>query len=256
MSNKINVKVLSDTALAHFKKNIETITEKIKEFEDNKWIISEFEQPMFVEKKFVFDEFDIQDNLETANKEIDFLNHIKVYETLNVLPRYVLCDERFWLWLELDPFYYVARRMMKINSVSTVNDHWMFGQGFRRGLFFGVLSRCYFRVDLTIDESLTDKYELTKWVVEKPERFRNLSWRSFSSEKHLVRGIIKGEKRAVEYLGKEDSDVYTKIAKFISAELGSVGFLDAYSEKDIEDIIYNKMLELSSKAEKNNETIC
>lgn len=244
VNNKIIVKVLSDTALAHFIKNVETITEKIQQFDDNQWILAEFEQPMFSEKKFIFDDFILEDNPESSDKEKDIENHIRLFESLNALPRYILCDERFWLWLELDKFYYVTKRMMKINSVSTIKDHWMFGRGVRRGLFFGVLSRCYFRVDLTIDENLPDKYELTKWIIERPERFRNLSWRAFSSEKHLVRGIIKGEKKAVEYCKKEKNDAYAKIGKFVSAELGSVGFLDAYSEEDIENIIFNKMVEL------------
>lgn len=244
VNNKITVKVLSDTALAHFIKNVETITKKIQQFDDNQWILAEFEQPMFSEKKFIFDDFILEDNPESSDKEKDIENHIRLFESLNALPRYILCDERFWLWLELDKFYYVTKRMMKISSVSTIKDHWMFGQGVRRGLFFGVLSRCYFRVDLTIDENLADKYELTKWIIESPERFRNLTWRAFSSEKHLVRGIIKGEKKAVEYCKKEKNDAYAKIAKFVSTELGSVGFLDAYSEEDIENIIFNKMVEL------------
>lgn len=248
MNNKVNVKVLSDTALAHFIKNAESITKKIQDFDDNQWIWAEFEQPMFVEKRFVFDDFSLEDNPESADKNIDINNHIRLYESLNSLPRYILCDERFWLWLELEKFYYVTKRMMKINSVSTIRDHWMFGQGVRRGLFFGVLSRCYFRVDLTIDESLDDKYELSKWIIESPERFRNLTWRSFSSEKHLVRGIIKGEKRAVDYCKKENSDVYAEIAQFISTELGSVGFLDAYSEEDIENVIFEKMVELLNRS--------
>lgn len=203
---------------------------------------------MFVEKKFLFDDFFLEDNPDSENKVKDFKNHVRLYESLNELPRYLLCDERFWLWLELDKFYYITKHMMKINGISTIKDHWMFGQGVRRGLFFGVLSRCYFRVDLTIDERIEDKYELTRWIVENPERFRNLTWRAFSSEKHLVRGIIKGEKRAVEYCGKENNDAYTEIAKFVSTEMGSVGFLDAYSEEDIENIIYNKMVDLINGA--------
>ena len=247
MTNDINIKLLTDTALTHFIKNLESITKKIIENDDNKWLSDEFEQPMFVEKKLLVKDFDLANNPESEDKKIDFDNHLMIYENLNNLPRYILCDERFWLWLELDKFYYVTKHMMKINGSSTINDHWMFGQGVRRGLFFGVLSRCYFRVDLTIDENLPDKYELTRWVIESPERLRNLTWRSFSSEKHLVRGIIKGEKRAVDFCGKEDSGVYKELAKFISAELGSVGFLDAYSEKDIEDVTFQKMIELLNK---------
>lgn len=140
VNNKITVKVLSDTALAHFIKNVETITKKIQQFDDNQWILAEFEQPMFSEKKFIFDDFILEDNPESSDKEKDIENHIRLFESLNALPRYILCDERFWLWLELGKFYYVTKRMMKINSVSTIKDHWMFGQGVRRGLFFGVLS--------------------------------------------------------------------------------------------------------------------
>ena len=242
--NNVTVKLITDTALAHFYKNADSITKKIIENDDNKWINEEFEQPMFTEKKFLFEDFELKDNPDSSDKSIDFSNHVKLFESLKVLPRYILCDERFWLWLELDKYYYVAKHMMRIKSASTIKDHWMFAQGVRRGLFFGVLSRCFFRVDLTIDEDLQDKYELTKWVVESPERLRNLTWRSFSSEKHLVRGIIKGEKRAVEFCGKEDNNAYTELAKFISAELGSVGFLDAYSEKDIEEATFKKMVEL------------
>ena len=76
--------------------------------------------------------------------------------------------------------------MMKINGVSTIRDHWLHAGGTRRGLFFGVLSRCYFRVVLTVDNSLQDKYELTKWIIDNPLRFREFTWRNFSSEKHLT----------------------------------------------------------------------
>lgn len=245
MNNKeISIKILSDDSLAHLNKNIESITQKIKQYDDNKWLTAEFNNPIFIEKVFKINDFELIDNPDSTDKDIDFKNHIVLYEALNNLPRYILCDERFWLWLEFDKFYLITKRMMTINSKSTVHDHWMFGQGVRRGLFFGVLSRCYFRVDLTIDETLDDKYELTKWIIENPERFRNLTWRSFSSEKHLVRGIIKGEKRAVSDCGIEKTDIYSEIGKFISAEIGSVGFLDAISEKDIENIVYSKMVEL------------
>ncbi|WP_373437867.1 DUF6339 family protein, partial [Metamycoplasma equirhinis] len=97
-----------------------------------------------------------------------------------------MCDQRFWLWLHMDKFYKIVRNMMKIRGKSTFTDHWLQSGGTRRGLMFGVLSRCYFRVALTVDECKDDKYELTKWVIENPERYRNLTWRSFSSEEHLV----------------------------------------------------------------------
>ena len=166
---------------------------------------------------------------------------------MTVLPRYILSDERFWLWLHFDKFYAVVRNMMKIKGATTVENMWMHEQGVRRGLMFGVLSRCYYRVALTLDEAVEDKYILTKWTIENPERYRNLTWRSFSSEEHLVRGVLKGEKRAVDqYPTKESNDIYPEIAKYV-AVIGSVRLLDVITEEDMADMIYEKMLEYLTK---------
>lgn len=242
--SKIHIKVLSENALAHMKKNIDSITKMIQDNNDNSWIYNEFPEHMFIEKKFEIENFTLKNNPDTSNKGIDLENSIVIYESLKSLPRYVLTDECFWLWLHLEKFYYDVKLMMKINGKSTITDHWMHKQGTRRGLMFGVLSRCYFRVALSVDEARTNKYELTKWVIDNPERFRNITWRSFSSEEHLVRGIIKGEKKAIdENPSKEKNDIYPEIAKYVSI-IGSVRLLDIITEDDISNMIYTKMKEL------------
>ena len=248
--NSIHIKMLSEDALIFLKKNIGLITKKIIENDDNEWIYSTFPQPMFVEKKCSIFDFELKDNPESSDKDADFYNSITLYEKLKDLPRYIICDEKFWLWLHFEKFYLITKRMMRIRGESTVKDHWTHEQGTRRGLMFGVLSRCYFRAALTVDESKgDDKYELTRWVIDNPERFRNLTWRSFSSEEHLVRGALRGEKHALEeFGGAEDNDVYSEIGKYVSV-IGSVRLLDKISEEDIELMIYKKMLELLDRGE-------
>lgn len=244
--SKINIKLLTEDSLAYLKENAESFSKKIVENEDNSWIINTISQPIFVEKKLQIEDFELLDNPESLDKNIDFQNSIAIYESLKSLPRYILCDQRFWLWLHLDKYYSIVRKMMRIRSKSTFTDHWLHSGGTKRGLMFGVLSRCYFRVALTVDESKQDKYELTKWVIENPERFRNLTWRSFSAEEHLVRGVLKGEKKANDLNpGKEFNSLYPEIAKYVSI-VGSVRLLDSISEEDIENIIYNKMTEYIS----------
>lgn len=249
--NIINIKMMSDTALAYLEKNIDRVTDNIKANEGNKWIQSEFPEPMFIEKKFQIKDFDLIDNSESKDKDIDFKNSVTLYEALKNLPRYVLCDERFWLWLHFEKFYPQVKSMMPIKNKSTVLDHWTFKQGTRRGLMFGVLSRMFFRVALSVDDALADKYELTKWVIENNERFRNLTWRSYSSETHIVRGALKGEKKAVEESKlAEDNSIYPIIGKYVS-QIGSVRLLDAISESDIEDFVYNKALQLLQNGERD-----
>lgn len=243
--SSLNIKMLTEDALAYLKENADSFSKKIAENEDNSWIKNMIPQtiPLFVEKKLQIEDFELMDNPDSVDKNIDFQNSIHIYESLKSLPRYILCDQRFWLWLHLDKYYKIVRSMMKIRGKSTFTDHWLQSGGTRRGLMFGVLSRCYFRVALTVDESKPDKYELTKWVIENPERYRNLTWRSFSSEEHLVRGVLKGEKRAIdENPEKELNSLYPEMAKYVSI-IGSVRLLDCISEEDIENMIYEKMIE-------------
>lgn len=246
--SKIHIKMLSEDALIFVKKNSEKIAKQISIQSSNEWIFKEFPQPMFIEKKFEIEDFELEDNPESANKDLDFQNSVKIYKSLNSLPRYILSDERFWLWLHFDKFYKIVRRMMTINGKSTIENMWMHTQGVRRGLMFGVLSRCYFRVSLSIDESAENEYLLTKWIIDNPMRFRELTWRAFSSETHLVRGALKGEKRAVDEKPElEKNSYYLEIAKYIQA-LGSVRLLDVISEEDISNMVYGKMIELMNGA--------
>lgn len=240
--SKIYIKMMTDRAYEHLKRNLGVIANKIKDNDDNSWVLDEFIDYPFVEKKYEIEDFVLKENKESLDKKLDFQNSVTLYNALKNLPTFVITNEKFWLWLYFEKFYKVTKSMMEIKGVSTVRDHWMFGQGIRRGLMFGVLSRCFFRVSLTIDESRKDKFELTKWIVELPERYRNLTWRVYSSEKHLVRGIISGEKKAVEKIGFENTSFYPSIAKYVS-RIGSVKFLDVIEEKDIETLVYDKMIE-------------
>ena len=58
-----------------------------------------------------------------------------------------------------DKGYEVSLKYMPVKKESSIfKDHWLISQGKRRGLFFGVLSRCYFRVALSVDDTLKDPY--------------------------------------------------------------------------------------------------
>lgn len=149
---------------------------------------------LYEEKKYKIPEFKLKTSEDGDYSKVDFDNSITLYESLKDLTCYILTDERFWAWINFTVGYQASLRSMPIKSNSTFLDHWLFTQGTCGGIFFGVMSCCFFRVALTVDESLDDKYELTRFVIDNPERFRNLSWRSNSSEKNIVLGELKAEK--------------------------------------------------------------
>ena len=243
----INACLLTDNVCNQIKRNKEKYRGLIQLNENNDWVETELPSPLFNKTKFLIRDFQLLPNMDSKDKLIDQKNSIKIYESLKDLPRFIMADERFWIWLNLVKCYAAARSFVHLEKVSTFENLWLQKQSARRSMMFGVLSRCYFRVALSVDESTVsgDKYELTRWVIENPVRFRELSWRNFSSIPGLVRGVLKGEKRAVDELGIEDTKLYTEIAKYISA-LGSVRLLDSISEEDYADIAYSKMKELLS----------
>ena len=238
--SRINIKYIADDTLETLRRNLDhNLDNFINNTYDGSWIQSLTPGKTFIEKKYTIEDFALEVPESSRDKNTDIINSIILYEHLNELPMYVLTDERFWNWINFNKGYQVALKTMPIKKDnSVVKDHWLFTQGKRRGLFFGVLSRSYFRVALTIDEKAEDKYEMTRFVIDKPERFRNLSWRSFSSQKHIVMGTLKAEKRIYEEYGDiEKAKYFTEIAKHIS-KLGSVMLLDAMTEEDIYEYVY------------------
>lgn len=241
--SKINIKYITDEALETLKSNTDIVTGHLIENPKNStWLRSFFPGTLWITKKYEIEEFALRVPKDDKDRETDIYNSILLYDRLHHLPLYILTDERFWCWINFEIGYEVALKYMPIKKGSSVfKDHWLLTQGKRRGLFFGVLSRCYFRVALSVDETLDDPYELTKFVIENPLRFRELTWRSFSSEKMIVLGALKAEKRVlVEHPQMEENTKYfAEIAKLLS-KLGSVMLLDCMKETDIEEYVYKK----------------
>lgn len=260
--SKIHIKYMSDAALATLKANKDEVTNKlIANPTSSEWLSNFVRADLYVTKKYEIEDFVLKIPSDEKDRETDIYNSILLYERLNKLPLYVLTDERFWCWMMFEKGYEVALKYMPVKKGSSVfKDHWLLTQGKRRGLFFGVLSRCYFRVALSVDTTLADPYELTRFVISNPLRFRELTWRSFSSEKMIVLGTLKAEKCIMEEYPdyEENTTRFGDIAKLLS-KLGSVMLLDVMTEKDIEEYVYKKYKKMVEedlkKAKEQRKTI-
>lgn len=250
MMNKINISFITEDALETLYKNSNEVAEYLMREKNNAdWLKLIYNGELFEEKKYKIDGINLLTDENYDN--VDYENSIMIYEALKDLPRYILTDERFWCWFNFTIGYKAALQAMKVNSRTTFEDHWLFKQGKRRGIFFNVLARCFFRVELSVDEEQEDKYCLTRFVIENPERFRTLSWRANSSEKNIVLGTLKAEKDLVEkYKDMIDVDkikyndgkgtIYSEITKKLSL-YGSVRLIDAASQEDIYNYVYEQM---------------
>ena len=243
--SKINIKYASDELTEALRKGTNNATKLLQNNPtDNSWVYDYVSEEAFVRKKYTIEDFELKKPKNEKDYDTIFEDAIILYEHLNHLPGYILSDERFWLWLMLEKFYAITLALMPIESVSTFKDHWLFTQGIRRGIFFGVLSRLYFRVMLSVDsENTEDPYYYTRFAFENQYRIRELTWRTFSSEHHIILGALKGIKEFLDNNKgiEENNKAYTKLAKDIS-QLGSVKLLDAMTEEYIKEQVV-KLLE-------------
>lgn len=262
--SKINIKLMSDAAYATLTKNIDTYTQNFIEHPDDGSWIKDIVSPekTFETKKYQIDDFELDLPKKPNDREADIKNAITLYEHLNILPGYILAEPKFWLWLMFEKGYKTSLlNMEKINATS-FKHQWLFNDGLRRGLFFGILSRLYYRVELTYaPENTEDPYYLTRFVMENPNRFREISWRTISNYKFVVKAMLKAEIRANHDIVFEEKGAYfSKLAKEI-CKLGSIKLIDVMDEKELEDYIYNKYIKIITadleriKIEKYNDAI-
>lgn len=240
--SKINIKLMSEETYATLKRNIDVYVKNFKNnTNDGSWIEDITPEKAFEIKKFQIEDFVLETPEDSYDRKTDLKNAITLYEHLNVLPGYILAEPRFWLWLMFEKGYEAALSgMEKIDSTS-FKHQWLFIDGLRRGLFFGILSRLYYRVELTYaPENVDDPYYLTRYVMENPNRFREISWRTISNHKFVVKAMLKAEMQAnhdIEF--EEKGQYFSALAKEI-CKLGSIKLIDAMEETDLENYIYKK----------------
>lgn len=264
MDKFINISFMTDAALDTIHTNPSKVSEYIRtNIFDSKWLADMISTKIFEERKNKILDFELKTAVNGKYSEVEFDNAITLYEHLKDLPRYVLTDERFWCWLEFEKCYRAAIQAMPLRTDTTFDGTWIFTRGKRRSIWFNVLARSYFWVEFTIDEELKDKYELTKFVFEKHERIRHLTFDN--KYRQVIINAIKAEKKLYdkyandsEYadtfkkceVGNGTTNIYTYIRKKISL-YGSVKMLDLM-DNDLFDVIYNKLEEALMEIHKGN----
>lgn len=240
MMATINIKYMSNEAIDTLRSNVDTVVRKLNENPDGpQWLRSYIPGEIYVTKKYEIEDFELTIPSEPKDRDTDFNNSVLLYEHLKDLPQYVLSDERFWMWINFEKGYKAALAYMPVKQESTFKNHWLHFQSNHRSLMFGVLSRMFYRVANSVDGTLGDKYEYTKFVVENPLRYREYSWRTYSNEKKLILAALKAEKRALETYGyPENNSLYRVLAAEVSKK-ASCMLLDVMPEEDIEDFVFN-----------------
>ena len=140
--SKINIKMMSDVTFATLKKNIDSYVENFKENPiDSSWINTITTESAFNIKRYQIEDFELKVPKNYNDHETELHNAITLYEHLSCLPAYVLAEPKFWMWIMFEKGYETALKSMEKIDATSFKHQWLFADGLRRGLFFGVLSR-------------------------------------------------------------------------------------------------------------------
>lgn len=167
------LKYFTDDALYFFKANKEEFCKRMQANPDSTdWVSEFYGKDPTVSSKYSFD-FEFKD-YDPASNVWDIENAIALYELFQEkgLGPATIYNEKFLSGFIFCFGYKYFMRVMGADKESHVFATLFFEDGARRSMARNVVGRLYRYVEMTIDDSLADKYELTKYAFQNPAVFR------------------------------------------------------------------------------------
>lgn len=236
---EINVKLMSEAAYKTLQKNYsEVYKEIINHPSDSSWLKGYLGFEPYETKTYTIEDFELADS--DSYDDVKVENAITLYEHLNKLPRYILCNNRFWAWITFEKAYKQAIKQVELKSDSIVKNWWLGGDS-RRSLMLGIISRNYFEVEVSVDDQAKDRYYITRFMLNAvDEMYRMLTFRNIGMLKNVSLAYLKvqhdySEKNNYRIVKPDSRSFIKQVSK-----LGSVMLIDIMTEKEIYDALYPK----------------
>lgn len=123
----------------------------------------------------------------------DYASSVVIYEAYEKLTPLQASDERLWTYLShVDLFNYLQERWPGEKTSSYVTDHWFIKNNSQNNLLADNLSGMWWAVYLSVDESRSDKYELTKILFRQRDfAFRTLGTYKIGRYRSAVLAILE-----------------------------------------------------------------
>ena len=239
-----NIEILSEDKILTIKSNKAEVVKCISESKDNSWLKDFFhEENPFTKSKVCVEDFNliISDDKDEISKA-DLENAILLHKKLKLTDSQA-CDERLWISLCFGQFYDYMKSRWSVEKKTNFEEHWLFPHGQKRSLYFNGLSRLYWFAKITYDEKLKDPYELTKFCFNDINIVIQMIYRGYSNSKTVRLALLKALKSFVEDGGSYNRNILHGILKYVSF-LGGAYILDSFTEEELYDKIYCKLIDL------------
>jgi hypothetical protein len=236
---EINVKMMTEEAYKTLQTNFQEVYQQIIAHpSDSGWLKDYLGKEPYETKKYVIEDFQLEND--NDYQKVALKNAILLYERLHDLPRYIVCSNRFWAWITFEKAYKEAQNSTKITGADIIKSWWLGGNG-RRDLMLGVVSRSYFKIEVSLDPSRGNKYELSEYLMTNAESYRNIAYRNIGMLKNVTLGILSAEKKISDETGKSLNRLQCREIMKDASRLGSVKLIDVMTKEEIENALYEKL---------------
>lgn len=228
-----NLRYFTDDAILMFKANKEDFCAKMREYPNStEWLKQFYGEDPTVPSKYSFDfEFKPFDK-KSSTRDID--NAIALYELFeenNIGPA-TIYNEKFLTGFIFTFGYEYFMNVMGADQVSHVFATLFFDDGTHRAVARNVVGQLYRYVEMTVDDTLADRYEITRYVFQNPALFRIKYNTSVDGEK-TTRAIFKAFREWTEETHKSPTTNMVEKLKVHLSVLANVSETDLMDERSL-----------------------
>lgn len=235
---EINIKLMSEEAYATLAKNPADVLKKINEHpSDSSWLREYLGFEPYETKTYTIEDFELKNSENYI--EVALENTKLLYEHLRCLPKYILCDMKFWAWVTFEKAYKQSFSTRDINESFVKNT--LFSKTNRRHLMNGVISRYFFMAEISArNTSKGLDYSLTEYALENQELYRLISYANFGMVKNVSVGLFRAMRDYSATYGPISGEQSRVIFKY-ATKLSSIRLVDLMSEDEVYDYCYKKI---------------
>lgn len=245
---EINIKMMTEEAYITLQKNIGEVFKQINNHpSDSTWLKDFLGFEPYEVKKYTIEDFEL--HYSENYHEVALLNVKILYEHMQKLPKYILCNTRFWAWINFEKAYKQALSSSEITE-SFIKSSWLPNTN-RRNLMLGVISRYYFMADYSVVYKNNElDYSLTKYALNNLDIYRLISYANFCMVKNVSIGLLHAMSDYSDNHGQL-TRLQTRNVFKSTTRLSSIQLVDVMTEKEIYDYCYEKIEKIVGSTEVN-----
>lgn len=232
----MKIKYVVEDDLNTIKSNLNTIYEKV--FKSNNAVSNVLSNENIIrDTSFQINEFEL-DMSQPKGKEslTDCENIQRIYNNMMHLTDSQASDERIWVAYTFSECIDYMKYRWPVNSVSDLENHYLFGYSSQRSLFRNGIARLWWIGRFSYDSKRSDPYELTKFLCSDQDYIESLCGRNIFNNPligNATLAVLNDAKKQGKLINRE---VVRDIAKKVNLMCGTY-LVDIFEYDEIYDKI-------------------